>query len=43
MIKVWETWPNNEKIDIFNIGPKDDGIFVRDISKIVSENFGKGC
>ena len=41
MIKVWETWPNNEKIDIFNIGPKDDGIFVKDISKIVSENFGK--
>ena len=39
MIKVWEIWPNNEKIDIFNIGPKDDGIYVRDIANIVASNF----
>ena len=39
MIKVWETWPNNKKIDIFNIGPKDDGIFVKEIAQIVSNNF----
>lgn len=40
MVSVWNSWPNKKKIDIFNIGPKDEGIFVRDIAHIVSKNFG---
>ena len=40
MISVWSKWPDKKKIDIFNIGPKDDGIYVKEIAEIVTGNFG---
>lgn len=51
MKSIIDCWPDNKKIDIYNIGPKDNGIYVRDIANIVASNFsstvninfGKGC
>lgn len=39
MISVWKNWPDKKKIDIFNIGPKDEGIYVKEIAEIVTSNF----
>ena len=41
MISVWKKWPDKKNIDIYNIGPKDEGIFVKEIAEIVSKKFGK--
>lgn len=39
MKTIIDRWHGNKKIDIYNIGPKDDGIYVRDIANIVASNF----
>lgn len=40
MIKVSTNWVNKRKIDIYNLGPSDDGIYVKEIAEIVCRNFG---
>lgn len=39
MIEVSKKWIDNKKIDIYNLGPTDDGIYVKEIAEIVCENF----
>ena len=40
MIRVSTNWVNKRKIDIYNLGPSDDGIYVKEIAEIVCRNFG---
>lgn len=40
MIEVSKHWINKKTIDIYNLGPVDNGIYVNEIAEIVCNNFG---